>query len=246
MKNVTFLLPAYNEERSIELVIESIKKTFPKAKILVIDNNSTDKTSIIAEKLGSKLIYEHKQGKGHAIKKGFQNISSDYVIMLDSDNTYDPHEANSLLTPLIKNKADVILGSRMNSKKEKGAISFLNIIGNSILSLSTSLFYSKISDVCTGYWAFKKEVIEYLLEEGIQSHGFELEMEMFIKISKSPFKIKEVPITYKRRIDIPKLNTFEDGWKIFKTLFHHKIDYKKYSYSPRKDEKIGNLDTLNK
>lgn len=233
MDGITFLLPAYNEEKSIGRVINCISELYPKSRLLVIDNNSTDRTAEIASKLGAEVIDEEKQGKAHAMRKGFQHIDSDYVIMLDSDNTYDPTETNHLLRPLIEDQADVVLGTRMNSKIEKGAISYFNIIGNYSLSLIASLFYSRVSDVCTGYWAFKSEVVNFLLEKGIESNGFELEVEMFIKISKN-FKIAEVPITYRRRIDLPKLNSMNDGWLIFKTLCLYKMNKDKDLPSRRK------------
>jgi len=138
--------------------------------------------------------------------------------MLDSDNTYDPQDAPKLLELLVKNKADVALGSRMNSKKEIGAISNFNIVGNHLLSLIATVFHTRVTDVCTGYWGFKTEVIEYLLENGLESEGFELEVEMFVKISRGNYRIKEQPIVYKRRQDVSKLHSIKDGWKIFKTL----------------------------
>ena len=138
--------------------------------------------------------------------------------MLDSDNTYDPKDAPGILELLVNNQADVVLGSRMNSKKEIGAISNFNIVGNRLLSLIATIFHTKVSDVCTGYWGFKTEVIEHLLETGLESEGFELEVEMFVKISRANYRIREQPIVYKRRQDISKLHSIKDGWKIFKTL----------------------------
>lgn len=236
MKDVTFLLPAYNEEKSIEEPLKSIKENFPQSRIIVVDNNSVDKTQHIAKKYGSQVIYERKQGKGHAIKKGFENIKSKYTVMLDADNTYDPIEAKNLVY-LLKNKADVILGSRLNRKRENESITRFNLLGNHILSLTASLLYSKVSDVCTGYWAFKKEVIDCILEDGIDSSGFELEVELFIKINNNDFRIIETPINYKSRSDSPKLNSISDGWKIFKTLWAYKISSQnngsRKKYSPK-------------
>lgn len=223
MKDVTFLIPAYNEEKSIGKPLKSINQNFPKSNIIVIDNNSKDKTLHIARKYGAQILYELKQGKGHAIKKGFKNIKSKYAVMIDADNTYDPIEAKELIKQLKDNKADVLIGSRLNGKREEGAITRFNLLGNHLLSLTASLLYSKISDVCTGYWVFKKEVIDSILEHGIESSGFELEVEMFIKIHNNNFKIIEKPISYKTRLDSPKLDSIADGWKIFKTLWAYKL-----------------------
>lgn len=218
MKNVTFVIPAYNEEKNIGTLLNEIQELYPNSPIIVINNNSTDNTCEIAEKFGVLILSERKQGKGNAIKTGFKAVKTEYAVMLDADNTYSPNEAKQLVEPLIKNKCDVVMGSRLNKNKENGAITRLNIIGNHILSLVASILYLRISDVCTGYWAFKKEVIDFLLEKGISSSGFELEAEMFIKVSKGNFRVKEIPIEYKKRSDIAKLNSVKDGWQIFRTL----------------------------
>ena len=131
-----------------------------------------------------------------------------------------------LIKPLKENKADVVLGSRLNGNREKGSITTLNLLGNHILSFTTSLLYSKISDVCTGYWAFKEEVVEHLLNDGINSNGFELEVEMFVKLFHKNFRIREVPVTYGKRLDEPKLNSLRDGWRIFKTICSYKLNNK--------------------
>jgi glycosyltransferase involved in cell wall biosynthesis len=223
MIDVDFILPAYNEEQSIGLLIQSITDLYPQAKVIVIDNNSKDKTAQIAEDMGAEVIFEKKQGKAHAIQKGFSHSKSKYMIMLDADNTYDPKDALKLLEPVMNEEADMVLGSRLKGEKEKGAISNTNMVGNHILSLIASLFYNPISDVCTGYWVFTREVIDYLLNVGIDCAGFEVEAEMFAKVSKGNFRIKERPILYKNRVDEAKLSSFEDGFKILKTLFKYKF-----------------------
>jgi glycosyltransferase involved in cell wall biosynthesis len=223
MIDVDFILPAYNEEQSIGTLLESIYELYPQAKVIVIDNNSIDKTVQIADDMGAEVIFEKKQGKAHAMQKGFEHSKSKYLVMLDADNTYDPKDALKLLGPVIKGNADLVLGSRLKGQKEKGAISNTNMVGNYILSLIASLFYHPTSDVCTGYWVFTREVIDYLLDVGIDCAGFEVEAEMFAKISKGNFKIKELPISYKNRVDEAKLNSFDDGFKILKTLFKYKF-----------------------
>lgn len=222
MRHVTFLLPAYNEEQSIGPLVKNIRR-YPKSKVVVVDNNSKDKTAYVAKKSGASVLRERKQGKAHAIKRGFENIKSDFVVMLDADNTYDPEDAQKLLKPIMEGKADVVLGSRLLGKREKGSISRFNLVGNHLLSFFASILFSKVSDVCTGYWAFQRKVIESLLQEGIDSDGFDLEVEMFSKISNNNFRVLEIPINYKNRLDSPKLNGFNDGVKIFKRMLSYWI-----------------------
>ncbi|MDO9045576.1 MAG: glycosyltransferase family 2 protein [Methanobacteriaceae archaeon] len=223
MKDVAFLLPAYNEEISIGKLITEIKELYPNSNIIVIDNNSNDKTAEIARNLGAEVIFEKAQGKARAIRTGFMHSDSEYVIMLDADNTYDPKDAINLLKPLKRGEADLVLGSRLKGKKEKGSISKTNILGNYILSSIASLLYHPTSDVCTGYWVFSKEVVDYIIDVGIDCSGFEVEAEMFAKVSKSDFKIVELPIYYRNRLDETKLSSIKDGWKIFKTLWIYRF-----------------------
>ncbi len=226
MKHVTFLLPAYNEEQSIGPLVKNIRK-YPKSRVVVVDNNSRDKTADVAKKSGANVLKERKQGKAHAIRRGFANIKSDFIVMLDADNTYDPQEAQKLLKPLMEDKADVVLGSRLRGKREKGSISRFNLVGNHLLSFFASILFSRVSDVCTGYWAFQRKVIDSLLQEGIDSDGFDLEVEMFSKISNNNFRVLEIPINYKNRLDSPKLNGLNDGVKIFKRMLSYWIKTKR-------------------
>jgi len=217
MQHVTFLMPAYNEERSIGVMLDKFSE-YPQSKVIVVDNNSNDKTAEIAKKRGAIVLQEQKQGKGHAVKTGFEHVESNFVVMIDADNTYDPQDAKKLLKPLIEDEADVVLGSRILGKREKGSINRVNLFGNYLLSFVASLFFSRVSDVCTGYWAFKKNVIEQFLRDGIDSDGFDLEVEMFSKASKNKFRVAEIPILYKKRTDDPKLNSVNDGAKILKRM----------------------------
>lgn len=223
--DVTFIIPAYNEENNIGLLLGTINQTYPNSPVIVINNNSNDNTQNIAERYNATILSEKEQGKGNAIRTGFKVVKTKHAIMLDADNTYDPKEAVNLINPLVNDACHLVMGSRLNEKREEGAITRLNMLGNYILSFTASVLYSPVKDVCTGYWAFKKEVIDALLEEGINSNGFELEVEMFIKASKNNYKIQEVPITYKKRSDTPKLSSISDGWLIFKTLLAFKRAY---------------------
>lgn len=235
LKKITLLIPCHNEEKAIGNVIDGIPlKTLRKLgyhlEVLVIDNNSTDKTAEIARSKNATVIHEHRKGKGHAIKKGFQSISDDtsIVVMLDGDNTYKTHEIIRLIEPLRSNFCDVIIGSRLGGKMRKNSLKFQNRIVNWGFTFLVRQFYrTNITDVLSGYFAWKKDVIDKL-EPHLESAGFAIEMEMITKMEKLGFESYSVPITYDERIGHTKIDAIGDGVKIL-TMF-----FKNLRWSPHK------------
>ena len=229
IKKITILIPCYNEEKGIGQVIDGIpiKKLaylHYKTEIIVINNNSSDHTTEVALEKGAKIVTEKKQGKGNALKTGFRNISSDtdYVIMLDGDNTYQSEEILRLIEPLENGFCDVILGSRLEGKINDCSFNFFHRLGNWFLTFFIRRFYSvNITDTCTGYFAWKKKVVDELAPH-IKSSGFAIEVEMITKMAKLGYKIYSVPITYDRREGHSKLSPILDGiritWVLFKNL----------------------------
>ena len=117
MKKITIMIPCYNEEKGLGNVIkgiskEKLRKLGYATEVLVIDNNSNDKTIKVAKKNGARVIHEKKQGKGNAIRTGFRNISkdTDFVVMLDGDDTYKSYEIPRMIEPLENDFCDVIVG----------------------------------------------------------------------------------------------------------------------------------------
>ena len=226
IKKITVLIPCYNEEKGVGKVMkdiprEKIKKAGFKIEVLVIDNNSTDKTAEVARKMGAKVIQETKQGKGNAIRTGFRSISkdTDYVVMLDGDNTYKPHEILRLIEPLESNFCDVVIGSRLEGKMNGHALSFSHRLANWFFTFVVRHFYfANVTDTCTGYFAWKRKVIEKL-NGYIESEGFAIEAEMITKMARLGHKIYSVPITYDPRKGNSKLAPIRDGIKITAMLF---------------------------
>lgn len=230
-KKLTILIPCHNEEKGIGKVIDSIpvavlKRLGFKTEVIVIDNNCCDKTARIAREKNAKVICEEKKGKGNAIITGFKYIASDtkYVVMLDGDNTYKPNEIIRMLEPLINNFCDVVVGSRLGGKTKQHSLKFQNRIANWGYTFLVRQFYgANITDVLSGYFAWKKEVIDKL-KPYLKSEGFEIEMEMITKMSKLKFTMFSVPITYDKRAGITKIQAFNDGIRILK-MFVNNINW---------------------
>jgi len=231
MKKITLLIPCYNEEKSIAKVIDSVpkdklKKAGYNIEILVINNNSKDKTAEIAKKKGARVIDENKQGKGNAIKTGFKSLSkdTDYVVMVDGDNTYNPNEMLRLIEPLDSGFCDVVIGSRLEGKMNGNALSLSHRLANWFFTFITRHFYSNanVSDTCTGYFAWTRKAIT-TLNGYIQSGGFAIEAEMITKMSRLGLHIFSVPITYSPRHAETKsnLHPIGDGLKITHMLLRN-------------------------
>ncbi len=229
-KKITVLIPCYNEENGIAEVI----RKFPKEKIaslnylleiIIIDNNSTDKTAKIAKSLGATVVHELKKGKGNAMRRGFDSVSSDtdYIVMLDGDNTYRPEEILRLIEPLESDFCDVVIGSRLLGRISKGSMTTFNLVGNRIFSILVRLFYGvKVTDVLTGYFAWKRETLERL-KPHLKSHGFAIEMEMVTKMARLGIEICCTPISYDSRAGSANLRPIYDGirilWMFTKNLY---------------------------
>ncbi|MCM2325516.1 MAG: glycosyltransferase family 2 protein [Candidatus Woesearchaeota archaeon] len=221
---ITLLIPCYNEEKGIAKVIENIPYGRINSlgygiQVIVIDNNSKDKTAQIARRYGAKVISEKKQGKGHAIMTGFRNVSddTDIVVMIDGDNTYDVNEIMRLIEPIDNGFCDVTLGSRLNGKIHADSMSYFNRVGNWLFTFMVRVAYQgNVTDVCTGYFAWKKEVIDRLLPH-LNSGDYSIEMEMIVKMARMDVSMFSFPISYAKREGRSNLNPIKDGVKIMST-----------------------------
>jgi len=221
MKKISIVIPCYNEENGIGKVIDGVAKNRLRelgfeTEIIVIDNNSKDKTVEVAKSHGAKVISEKKQGKGAAMVTGFRSVSNDtdYVVMLDGDNTYKSKEVFRLIEPLDSGFCDVIIGSRLEGKLNGSSLSFTHRLANWFFTFYIRrLYLVNITDTCTGYFAWKKKVIDELVPH-IKSSGFAIEAEMLTKMARLGYKIYSVPITYDAREGDSKLSPLMDGIKI--------------------------------
>ena len=207
---VTVLLPAFNEEKAIGKVIQEIKGLSLDYGILVVDNKSTNGTKAGATALGVNVLYEGEKGKGNAVRAGFKHIKTPYVVMIDSDFTYPAKHLPEVIRSL-DNGADVVIGYR--NKRAKGSMSRMNIIGNWGLSMLASILYGVyVRDVCSGMWGFRRSVLS---RYKLSSNGFTLEADLFANTIRGKYKLVQIPIEYRARLDdsVAKLS-IKDGFKI--------------------------------
>jgi glycosyltransferase involved in cell wall biosynthesis len=227
MDNIAIILPAFNEEKTIQSTIESFYNELPTAHIIVIDNNSSDKTAEIvksifkSDNINGTLLFEPKKGKANAIRFAFSNINADIYVMCDADMTYPAKEIHKLITPIQIDHYDMVVGDRHSKGDyEKENKRSLHNFGNKLVNnIINKLFKANLHDIMSGYRAFSKKFVK---NYPILVEGFELETDMTLHALDKRFKIKELPITYKDRPQgsQSKLNTLNDGFKVLKTIFN--------------------------
>lgn len=211
---ILIIIPALNEEKSIAKTINEIKECIGKCNIVVLDGNSDDMTRIIAIRNSASVI-SVPRGKGNAFQAAIKRLENQYTdskywVMLDADYTYPAKHIPELIEQLDSGH-DVAIGYRTGISKE--AMPTANRIGNIALSMIASIMYGRIvKDLCTGMWAFKREVL-YTFD--ISSARFTLEADLFVNTVKGGYKLSQIPIEYRPRIDNSKSKlVIKDGFKI--------------------------------
>jgi len=221
---IKVIIPALNEEHSVDKVIKDFKRELPKSEIIVIDGFSKDNTREIAKRAGAKVIMQSVPGgKGIAVREAFRNIDADIYVMVDGDDTYPADRVKDLIRPIIENRADIVLGTR--TKKERDSMSFAHNFGNYVITKTLNFFFkTKLTDVLTGYRAIRRDVVKNLI---LLEDGFAIETEMTIKGIMEHYRTIEIPVKYKKRKGSEsKLKTFKHGRIIMIALILLFRDYK--------------------
>ncbi len=221
MSKIAVLVPCYNEELTVEKVVNDFKHELPEADIYVYDNNSKDKTVELAIKAGALIGKETRQGKGNVVRTMFKDIEADVYVLVDGDDTYPADEVHKLIDPVINNRVDMVIGDRLSNGTytQENKRGFHNFGNNLVKGLINKLFKSNIKDIMTGYRVFSRRLVKNM---PVMSAGFQIETEMTIFSLVHRMKIEEVAILYRDRPEgsESKLNTVQDGMKVLLTLFN--------------------------
>jgi glycosyltransferase involved in cell wall biosynthesis len=208
---LSVVIPVYNEEATLSMVVRKLLLVPCLLEIIIVDDCSTDGTGEVARQLAEKhrqvrvIRHERNAGKTAALKSGFALTTGQVVIVQDADLEYDPGDIYEVIRPILEGHADVVFGSRFLVRRTARVLYFYHYLANKFLTyLSNALTNLNLTDVETGYNAFRGEIIRNMT---IVSSGFGFEVEVVAKVSKLRVAIYEVPISYYGR-------TYAEGKKI--------------------------------
>jgi glycosyltransferase involved in cell wall biosynthesis len=219
---VSFLVPAYNEAATIGAVLDAVWALDLDKQIVVVDDGSTDGTGDLVEgwregRDGVVLVHQENRGKGAAVRAAIPHADGDIAVIQDADLEYDPADVPALIEPIKRGVADVVFGSRLSGGRPQRAYLFWHLVGNRFLSLLTNLLYNTtLSDMETGYKAFRMDVLRSL---DLRQDDFGIEPEITAKVCKRNLRVYELPIAYYGRTYAEgKKITWRDGFKAIRVL----------------------------
>ena len=223
---IKVIIPAYNEQDSIAHVINDIPKIVDE--VIVISNNSTDKTELNAKNAGATVLKETKKGYGYACLKGLdyiskQKIKPDIIVFLDGDYSDYPEQLTEIVDPIINKDIDFVVGARVEKLRESGSMTPQQVFGNWLSTFLMKLFFgAKFSDLGP-FRAIKYDKL-LALEMEDKTYGWTVEMQL--KVLKQKMTYKEIPVKYRNRIGVSKVSgtvkgTIFAGIKILSWIFKY-------------------------
>ncbi len=206
MTNIKVIIPAFNEADSIANVINELPKTV--SEIIVVNNNSNDKTVENAQNAGATVLTENSKGYGHACLKGMDYIAKqkekpDIVVFIDGDYSDYPEELTKLVTPIIKNECDFVIGARVKRLREDGSMTPQQVFGNWLATFLMKIFFRA---TFTDLGPFRAIRYDKLLALDMEDKTYGWTVEMQLKVLKKKITYTEIPVRYKRRIGISKVS----------------------------------------
>jgi len=226
-RTISVIIPAFNEEQSIGKVVTDIPRDLV-ANVIVVNNNSTDSTVQVASDAGAIVLDEPRKGYGWACLKGIEKsreLNTEIVVFLDGDYSDFPEEIIDVVRPILDSDYDMVIGSRVLGKREKGSLTPQQVFGNWLATRLMRIFYrAKFSDLGP-FRAIKADSLEKL-KMSDKTYGWTIEMQ--IKAAKHKMKFCEVPVKYRKRIGVSKVSgtvkgTILAGYKIIGAIFKYRF-----------------------
>ncbi|QQO20420.1 glycosyltransferase [Bradyrhizobium diazoefficiens] len=213
---IAVLMPCYNEEAAVATVVADFRKALPSAAIYVYDNNSRDRTAAVAREAGAIVRSEHRQGKGHVVRRMFADVEADVYVLVDGDATYDAPSAPRMIDRLLDDHLDMVVGLRVD--QIQAAYRLGHRTGNRMLTgFLASIFGHTFKDILSGYRVFSRRFVKSF---PVLSDGFEIETELAVYALELSLPVAEIETPYYARPEgsFSKLNTWRDGFRILGTM----------------------------
>ncbi len=213
---VAVLVPCYNEEAAVATVVADFRKALPEAEIYVYDNNSIDRTAVVAREAGAIVRSERRQGKGHVVRRMFADVEADIYVLVDGDATYDAPSAPRMIDKLLDEHLDMVVGLRVD--QSQAAYRRGHRMGNRLFTgFLASTFGHAFKDMLSGYRVFSRRFVKSF---PVLSDGFEIETEFAVYALELALPAAEMETPYYARPQgsFSKLNTWQDGLRIFNTM----------------------------
>lgn len=222
--DVAVVIPCHNEADNIVDVVQAFQRSLPGARILVVDNASTDGTSESAKRAGAEVLAESRIGKGFALIRGFNATRIErLVVMVDGDNTYSAEHAPMLVDAA--SSADLVIGTRLQSV-QAGAMSTAHSFGNQLFIWMVRLLFGvRTTDLLSGYRVLSRRLLDAL---PLIATGFEVETEITLQALLHSYRVTELPAPYRARLgqNVSKVRTYRDGTRILLAMLAFFRDYR--------------------